>query len=409
MSETTPHFSAEFFKGNRERLRTLFSGTAPIVITANGLLQSTADSTFPFRQDRNFWYLTGIDEPDVVLVMEKDSEYLIVPKKRKALAMFDGQLTAEAVYEKSHIKDVFDETEGWKKLNKRLAKVKHVATLAAPPEYIESHRFYTNPARANLLARIKAANDKLTILDLREQFVRMRVVKQPAELAAILRAIKITSAALTKVSKRLRKFVTEAEIEAMLTYEYRVRGASGHAFPPIVAAGEHTPQLHYMNNDSPINGNLVLIDTGAEVDHYAADISRTYSVHKMKRREKAIFNAVLDVQNYAFSLLKPGVVLGEYEHQVHLYMGEKLRELGLIKSIEPEFVHSFFPSYTSHFLGLDVHDIGNLDQVLEPGMVLTVEPGIYVEAEGIGVRIEDIVLVTPKGIKILTRSLPREL
>lgn len=409
MSEITPYFTAEFFKRNRERLRTLFSGTAPIIITANGLLQSTADSTFPFRQDRNFWYLTGIDEPDVVLVMDKDTEYLIIPKKRKALAMFDGQLTAEVAYEKSLIKDVFDEVEGWKKLSKRLAKVKHVATLPAPPAYVKSHRFYTNPARAQLLTRIKAVNSKLTILDLREHFIRMRVVKQPAELAAIKRAIKITNATIAKVSRRLEKFASEAEIEAMLTYEYKMRGASGHAFPPIVASGKHTPQLHYMSNDSPIDGGLVLIDTGAEVDHYAADITRTYAVNKMKRREKTIFSAVLEVQNYAFSSLKPGVILSEYEDHVRSFMGEKLRELGLIKSIEPELVHNFFPSYTSHFLGLDVHDIGNHDQILEPGMVMTVEPGIYVEAEGIGVRIEDDVLITPKGIRILSRSLPREL
>jgi len=151
------------------------------------------------------------------------------------------------------------------------------------------------------------------------------------------------------------------------------------------------------------------MDVGAEYQHYAADITRTISLSAPSRRQQAVHAAVLDVQAYGFSLLNPGVDLKEYEQSIEQYMGEKLRELGLIKTIDHESVRAYYPHATSHFLGLNVHDVGDYSRPLEVGNVLTVEPGIYIPAEGIGVRIEDDVLVTDTGIEILTDRLPRTL
>src|SRR5690606_4788889 len=154
--------------------------------------------------------------------------------------------------------------------------------------------------------------------------------------------------------------------------------------------------IHNMDNNDPIKtGDLLVLDVGAEVENYSADITRTLAPGgKASKRQKAVYAAVLAVQDYAFSLVKPGALLKDNEQKVEQFMGEKLRELGLIKSIDRDSVRQYFPHATSHFLGLDVHDVGDYSQPLAPGMVLTVEPGIYISDEAIGVRIEDDLLVT---------------
>jgi Xaa-Pro aminopeptidase len=206
------------------------------------------------------------------------------------------------------------------------------------------------------------------------------------------------------------KYAQEYEIEADLTRGFRRRGAMGHAFEPIVAGGERACTLHNVANNGQLSSDeLLLLDVGAEVRHYAADITRTYSIGTPSRRQQAVFDAVLEVQQFAFSLLKPGALLKENEQQIEQFMGEKLRELGLIKNIEHDEVRKFYPHSTSHFLGLNVHDIGDYSRPLEPGMVLTVEPGMYIPDEKIGVRIEDDVLITDDGYEILTDRLPRSL
>lgn len=405
------YFTSEFFAGNRCRLRELFTGTAPIVLAANGLLQRGGDSTYRFSQDANFWYLTGIDEPDVVLVMEHDREYLIVPARSDSRQAFDGAPDHRALARRSGVKTIYDDQAGWEQLLGRLKKIKHLATLTPPPAYAEHYGMYTNPARAALLARLKAAKEDLELLDLSWHLVRLRMVKQPEELAAIKAAVSITAATIKETVKpaKLNRYTHEYQIEAELSRGFRRRGAAGHAFEPIVAAGASGCTLHSVANDGPLPaGELIIIDAGAEVEHYAADIARTVSPGRPSRRQRTVHAAVLEVQDFAFGLLKPGLWLKDYENQVRQLMGEKLRELGLIKTISPDSIKKFYPHATSHFLGLNVHDIGDYDRPLEPGMVLTVEPGIYIPKEGLGVRIEDDVLITSRGAKILSK-LPREL
>jgi Xaa-Pro aminopeptidase len=402
------NFSSDFFIGNRQRLRQLFTGKAPIVISANGLMQRSGDTAFPFRQDSNFWYLTGINDPDVLLVMDKDKEYLIVPEREHIREVFDGAIDGKHLTEISGIQTVLEHAEGWKQLGSRIKKVKHVATLAAQPHYAEHYGFYTNPARAHLMEWIQEYNVNIEPLDLREHLTRMRMVKQEPELAAIQQAIDITEATIKPLSKKLEKFEYEYEIEAALTAGFRKRGASGHAFTPIVAAGDRACIIHSVDNNGAMKGaNGVLFDVGAEVENYSADISRTFPLAGANKRYNQVYQAVLDAHEYAMGLLKPGVLIKEYEQLVEHYMGEKLRELRLIKTIDRESVRSYYPHATSHSLGLDTHDTFLYDTPLVPNMVLTVEPGIYIPEEGIGVRIEDDVLITDDGIKVLSDGLPR--
>jgi Xaa-Pro aminopeptidase len=405
-------FTSDFFAGNRKKLRELFTGTAPIVVTANGLLQRGGDSTFPFVQDASFWYLTGINEPDVILVMDKDKEYLLVPPRESTRAAFDGTVNESELTRHSGVNMVVAETEGWKMLENRLKRAKHVATVAASPAYIERYGMYTNPARRQLIERLKAANDTIQLLDITMHLVRMRMVKQPLELAAIQAAVDITASTLKEVLKpsKLSKYSFEYELEADLTRGFRKRGASGHAFEPIVAGGERACTLHNVANVAAFSADeLAVVDVGAEVEHYAADITRTVALSTPSRRQQAVYQAVLDVQAFAMSHLRAGAFLQTYEEKVEHFMGEKLRELGLIKTIDHENVRKYYPHATSHFLGLNVHDVGDYTLALEPGNVLTVEPGIYIPEEGIGVRIEDDVLITKNGIEVLSDGLPRVL
>ena len=409
--ETT--FGSDFFAANRERLRQLFTGTAPIVLAANGLLQRAGDEAYPFHQDRSFWYLTGIDEPDVVLVMDKGKEYLIVPDRTAVREAFDGAVSREQLAVQSGIQDIKGEKEGWKQLAARLKKVQHVATLAASPKYIDVYGLYTNPARAQLIDRMKEIHSGAELLDLRQHLLRMRMVKQPIELQALQKAIDITLDTLREVTRpsTLAKYAYEYELEADITRGFRRRGAAGHAFEPIVAAGRRACTLHYQaNNASLASDELIVLDVGARYNFYAADITRTVASRQPSRRQQQVHEAVMQVQDYAYSLLKPGVMIREYEEQVEAFMGEKLRELGLIKSITRETVRSvYFPHATSHFLGLDAHDAGDYDHPLEPGVVLTVEPGIYIPEEGIGIRIEDNAVITDTGIEVMSSRSPRDL
>lgn len=406
-------FQSDFFAGNRERLRQLFTGTAPIVVTANGLLQRASDEAYAFQQDANFWYLTGIDVPDVVLVMDKNKDYLIVPGREAVREAFDGAVDFDELTRCSGITEILNEKEGWRRLESRCKKVKHIATLAANPKYIEHFGLYSNPARAELIHRLKEINSEAELLDLRMHLARMRMVKQSAELQALQHAIDSTIATLKEVTRpsKLAKYAYEYEIEADITRGFRRRGAAGHAFTPIVASGHAACTLHNVSNNGQLTSDeMVTLDVGAEVAHYAADITRTVSLNgRPSRRQEAVQQAVAEAQDFAFSALKPGVLLREYEKQMEAFMGEKLRELNLIKTIDHESVRKYFPHATSHFLGLDAHDAGDYDRPLEPGAVITVEPGIYIPEESLGVRIEDDILITPSGNKNLSERLPRGL
>ena len=405
-------FDKEFFKGNRQKLRELFLGTAPIVITANGLVQKNADEKLEFSQDSNFWYLTGIDEPNLILVMDKNKEYIIVPEYSDIHDFFDGKVSYDTVKNISGIEECYSDKDGWKILNSRIKKSKHVATLAANPKFISAYGMYSNPARESLITKLKEINSSIELLDLRAHLMNLRVIKQLPEIEAIREAIGITVKTLKPImkQKKLDTYNYEYEIEADISSGFRSKGAAKHAFTPIVGSGINSTIIHSTLNNSEIDINLpIVIDVGARFSNYSADITRTIVPGKPSKRLRNVYDAVLSAQDYALTLLKPGVILEEYEEEMEKFIGEKLRELGLIKIIDRENVRKYFPHMVSHFLGIDVHDVGDYKKPLAPNMVVTCEPGIYIPEESIGIRIEDDILITDSGCEVLSRNLPREL
>jgi len=395
---------SEFFVRNRDSLRKAVSHL-PIVIAGNGLLQRTADTTFAFAQESTFWYLTGLAIPDLVLVIDSDETYIIVPGRNAIRATFDGAISAKEVTERSGIATIYEEKEGWKKLKSSLFATHVVSTLEAPQKYVSAHGFYTNPARQQLAERLLHTDPDLEIWNIAKEVAALRVIKQPEEIACIERAVAITKDAIKAITKSA-EFETlrfEYELEAMLGATFRRMGASGHAYSPIVASGEHATTLHYVSNDGAIKQqDYIVLDVGAEVDHYAADISRTVIQGKPSARQRAVHIAVQAVQHEALKLMVPGATLKHIERQVELLVGKELKSLGLITNArDVDAIRAYYPHAVSHFLGLDVHDVGNYHEPLAPGMVLTCEPGIYIPEEGIGVRIEDDILITESGNRIL--------
>lgn len=403
-----PVLTAGFFVNNRTRLRQLFGGTAPIVITGNGQMQRSADHAFPFQQDSNFWYLTGVDQPGVVLVIDGEKEYLIVPKQDDKQSIFEGDIDIEKMLVVSGVSEIIIGNDGWRRLEKRLKRVKHVATLEPAPAHISALNFYTNPARADLIERLGQINSKLTTIDLRPHFSRLRQIKTEAELEVMEYAVNNTARLFKQIKKRLANYKNEQEILAD-TLSFATINGFGLAYEPIVAGGKNALTLHYTQNNQKLGTRQpVLLDIGLSYQGYNADITRVYSANPTKR-QKQVHDRVIDIQNYALSLLEPGVSMADYEKKVAYYAGEKLRELGLISTISSEEVGQFYPHSTSHFLGIDVHDAGDYTRPLEPGMVLTVEPGIYIKEEGLGIRVEDDVVITDKGSRVLSTKLLRDL
>lgn len=404
-------FSADFYTKNRQNLRKKITKDIPIIIAANGQLQKAADTVFPFQQDANFLYVTGLREPDLLLVIEHDETYIIQPQLSAYQKVFDGATTGQELSAVSGVQNIYDNEAGWQKLKKRLQSVKEAAILLPPPEYIDIYGMYTNPARWALRRSILNCKDTIEFTDVREVITDLRMVKQAAEIEAIQQAIHITKGGLDKITDQLKAgaYKYEYEVEADLTRAFRKQN-SQHAFDPIIASGERACTLHNTAaNGSLSKGQLILFDVGAVYEGYAADITRTVAIAQPTERQQQVYEAVFNAQKYAFSLLRSGISLGVYEKQVEEYIGEKLIELGVISKNESSQVRKYYPHAASHHLGLDVHDAHNPQRTLEQDMIITVEPGIYIPEESIGVRIEDDVRITEGGIEILSAHLPSQL
>lgn len=402
-------FKAEFFARNRRRLRAEHPGT-PLVVTASGLLQRTNDTAFPFRQDSNFWYLTGIAEPDIILVIDEAGDYLIVPPRDETRKIFEGDIDRRAMSETSGIAEIFDYEAGWQRLIASLKQTGRAATLLPPPAYVDSHGLYTNPARVRLVSRLHAGVAGLKLDDIGPKLAGLRQVKQPPEIAAIKQAISITEAGLTEIKSRLGDYKFEYEIEADLSRLFRLSGAGGHAYRPIIAAGINACTLHYEANDRQlVDGSQLLLDVGAEVSNYAADLTRTWAIGQPGKRLRAVHQAVVSVQEQVIAALKPGLTPKAVEELATTATLEQLRRLELVGPGDKSAARRYFPHAVSHFLGLDTHDVGDYRQPLAAGMVLTVEPGIYIREEGLGVRIEDNVVITKTGCEVLSAGLSRSL
>lgn len=379
-----------------------------IVITGNSFLQASADNTFPFHQDSSFRYLTGITEPETILVIDDLTEYLIMPERSVSQLAFEGELDTTEMTNTSGITEILGATEGWQRLSQRLKQLKRVATLEPPDAYIAHHEMFTNPSRARLVARLKEQEPTLEIEDVRKHITAMRMVKADYELKNIKQAVNATMK-LFQAFEGLRKSATSEHELLAEAHKIATLQQMPHAYAPIIASGKNALTLHYVKNSAKLDKRgMLLLDIGLSYKGYAADITRTIS-YKPTKRQQQVFDAVQAVHDHALSLLKPGITMRQYEESVVEYMAVELQELGLIKDAEKQSVRKYYPHSTSHFLGLDVHDVGDYEQPLEPGMVLTVEPGIYIPEEGIGIRLEDDVAITKNGNKVLSDALPKML
>lgn len=399
----------EFFKENRRKLRESFGGTAPIVITSNGLVQRTRDDdTYDFQQDSNFWYLTGLDEPNLILVIDRDKDFLIGPLTNESWRIFHGDADFERFSKDSGIEEVLPNESGWQKLSKRLKKSRHAATIIPPKLFDDRFLVYTNPAKRRLVQMMRRYNTEIKFIDINSHIAALRTVKTPGEIQAIEGAIDESLEVLKVIGKKIGKYKNERELSAEMDYLYAKRGLKA-SFRQIVAGGKNAVTLHYTENNAPINPkDILLIDMGVIKNGYCSDLTRSISLNPTKRQLE-VYEATRQVQLFAMKMLRPGLQLASYEAAVEHYMGEKLRELGLIRTIDSESVRKYYPHNTSHFLGIDVHDVGDFTKPLPENAVLTVEPGIYIPEEDIGIRIEDDVVLTREGNRLLSGRLSREL
>jgi Xaa-Pro aminopeptidase len=373
-----------------------------VLIAAHKTLQQSADIAYPFRQDSSFWYFTGVQESGAVLAVDT--------KKGEAALLLSDQNDYQVEWEGEHSSrynsSVFGITAvaSLSSLADRIKRAKKqgltVCYLAPLPEIVEPYGFYSNPARKDLEHIIKKIVDEPR--DIRVEVARLRQTKQPVEITAIQDAIDVTGESLAAVKKKLTTYKNEKDIERALSSEFYARGADGHAFEPIVAAGKNAVTIHYRHNNADLQNNqLLLLDVGAQVDGYAADISRMWVLGSPTDQQRRVFDAVVKLQEEAFGLLCKGVHLKEYQKTMKQKAFKAAKTLG--------YELQTYPHAISHFLGLDVHDAGDYDAPLPVGSILTVEPGLYFAKDSVGVRIEDDVLITEDGIKVLSAKIPRDL
>lgn len=398
-----------FFSLNRQKLGQHLKGGL-YVLAAYASLQQQNDTAHSFQQEANFWYLTGIEEPDWLVIVDGSTteEWLVKPEIDAIHEVFDGSLAAEQATKISGIKRVLTHDEGLSLLRKLAKKHSVVYTIDNPP-HSEHFNFSLNPAilaNKRMLERIFNS-----VVDCQKDLAKLRAIKQPEEIKAIQKAISLTINGFEKVKYELQSAKYEYELEAEFSYLFKHSGGWGHAYEPIIAAGKNACTLHYIANNAKLQSKqLVLMDVGARVDGYAADITRTYVKGTPTKRQLEVHQAVEAAHHDIIRLLEPELPVEEYMRGVDIRMKQALKDIGLLKDAnDNETYRKYFPHAISHGLGIDVHDNLGGARYFEAGMVLTVEPGIYIPEEGIGVRIEDDILITKNGRQNLSAKLATSL
>jgi Xaa-Pro aminopeptidase len=412
----------------RARLAAQMEGGVAIVPTAPERVRNR-DAHFPYRFDSYFYYLTGFPEPEAVLVLiggQSARSVLFCREKDADREIWDGfRYGPQGAAEKFG----FDEAHPIARLDELLPglladRPAVFCHLGADSAWDARVMGWLNRVRSEARRGIAAPTE---IKDVHALLDEMRVIKDGPEVAVMRRSAAIAAAAHRRAMRAARPGGAEFEIEAELLHEFRRHGTQGPAYTPIVAAGENACVLHYVSNDGPLrDGDLLLIDAGCELDGYASDLTRTFPVNgRFTAPQRAIYELVLAAQAAAIAEVKPGKPwdaphAAAVRTLVAGMIDLKLLEGSADEAIERETYKQFYMHRTGHWLGLDVHDAGDYKRggawrTLEPGMVLTVEPGCYVRAAagvparfaGIGVRIEDDVLVTEAGNEVLTRDAPK--
>lgn len=383
------NITKEFYENNRQRLSEKLPNTL-IVLTAHKLLQYSYDTPYGFRQESNFLYLTGLNEPDMTLIIDTNSgeTTLLIEDKNEYQKDWDGDITTKEIGAISGINNINSNLKLKTLVGSAVKKDMKIGLLSPPPDRIEPYGFYANPARKILYDEIKKYQN--SFIDIRKYLASLRQIKTINEINEIKQAIEVTGKSLETIKKNINDYSSEKEIEKELTINFLQNAGDKHGFDPIVASGKNASTIHYKQNNNKITKNsLLLLDVGAQVGHYSADISRTYEVGSPQKRQSDILKAVLDVQQKVIEAVKPGITLKQLQELTDKELSKHYDTLNISKRKLPHGV--------SHHLGLDVHDLADYQAVLEENMVITVEPGIYLSDEGIGVRIEDDILITKNG------------
>lgn len=404
--------TAPIYTKRRQELAENMDSGSILILAGNGNLERTRDVDYHFKQSNNFLYLTGISQPDALLVVYKDNhgsvtESLYVVELHPIMAVWEGRSNhGDELSQKSGITDVL-EYKKTEELIQTLLKGKDQIVYLDMPDTKTAQI-----AAWELWRLIKETYPDQELAAINPAIEALRVIKTPEEIELIESAIAETRAAIEHVKPLLLPGVTERAIAVEFVRFCSERGFE-QAWPPVISFGKSACVIHHTPDDTKLSdGDLVLFDVGVEVEGYAADISRMITIGDVSDRQKEVLQAVKDVQADALKLMKPGIKFDEFERQAAEIMCNKLIDLGLFtnkeEAIKPEgelqwpAYRRYFNHMTSHFLGLDAHDVGPRDAEFAPGMVLTCEPGIYIAEEGIGVRIEDDVLITAEGNRLLS-------
>jgi len=394
-----------------------------VILNSNDTMPTSADGTMAFKQNSDLFYLTGINQEESILLLcpsfreESKREILFLREPNEHLEKWYGhKLTKPEATAISGVKTIM-----W--LSDFEATFHHLMVMGGVDNvYLNTNEHY----RAEVVVQTR---DARFITWCQERYplhtyqrvapflAGLRSVKQPQELKLIQRACDITEKAFHRVLKFVKPGVMEYEVEAEYTHEFIRNGSRGHAYTPIIASGKNNVILHYIDNDQKCGkGELLLLDAGAEYANYNADLTRTIPVSgKFTKRQKDVYNAVLRIQRKAMKLMSSGMIYFDYHREVEKIMQSELVGLKLIrksdlKSQKPgqEAFRRYYYHGTSHMLGLDVHDVGNMHEKMAAGSVWTIEPGIYIKEEGIGVRLENNVVIRKNGVDDLMKNIPIE-
>lgn len=401
--------SAVFTK-HRQRFMAKLKPNSIAVFNANDIYPISADSTLPFEQHRDLFYLTGIDQEETILILCPDAkdpkhrEMVFVRETNAHIAVWEGhKLTkseAAAVTGIDHVQWTTDFEASFLELAKQAENI-----------YINTNEHYrakveTQTREDRFIEWCKQQFPKKNYEKSNFILQGLRGVKDPEEIAHIQQACDITEKGFRRILGFVKPGVWEFEIEAEFSHEFLSNRSKGFAYTPIIASGTNSNVLHYIENSQQCKaGELILMDVGAEYGNYASDMTRTIPVSgRFTPRQRAVYEAVLKVKDEATKLLIPGVLWKDYHVEVGKLMSSALVDLGLLAKKEvsdnTEAYKKYFMHGTSHHLGLDTHDYGLLDEPMETNMVFTVEPGIYIPDEGFGIRLEDDVVVQATGAPV---------
>jgi len=407
---------------NRTKFTERMEPNTLAVFNSNDIYPISADSTMPFQQHRDILFLSGVDQEESILVLFPNAtnpahkEILFLKETSELIAIWEGEkLTKKAAYETSGIKTVYW-LQQFPTIFKQLIAEAIGIYLNTNEHLRASTEVETREDR--FIKRVKADYPAHQVHKSAPIMHKIRSVKETIELELMQKACKMTEAGFRRLLGFIKPGVWEYEIEAELAHEFLRNRSKGFAYTPIVASGKNACVLHYIeNNQQCKDGDVILLDVGAEYANYSSDLTRCIPVNgRFTPRQKAVYNAVLHVKKEAEKLLVPGTIMAEYHKQVGHLMEEQLVNLGLITTQDianqkPEWpaYKKYFMHGTSHFLGLDTHDVGLWHEPIVAGMVFTCEPGIYIPEEGLGIRLEDDLVVQENGVPFnLMKDIPLE-